>query len=1146
VKYHGNNETILIHSGYITWAYWLRTVRELALGENQNLGPKTAPTGSNQNGSGQTADIGGAENGGVAESKPLPCRLQATLKGVEWFIYNRSAAYDTVLAGLLREDCGTTQPVGQSERQFENSDAKLRKRGGRGEPDTEVSKDSEPASPWTEKDNFDIHGGGNKLQESSTTSQTGDDEWRNQSYTSSDDAFLLRFLPLHIQCTKAAVVMGNEHTKSVLIAKLETASGEVDATKSTGLDLYRQLFNFQFEHPVIQMKPNDDYKGDQASTVSRMKTGEVDRINVTGAYFHTHSFLRRQRRRLWHRLQDIVPAFRSSVESFSSSSNEPGGVASQHGPAGNNWQGLSRYLDDNEQDDRARWSSIEYATVSTIADCSSASMCFYWDVAGTVVDGPRLNKTREKQETNINGDIPPEWGIKLLFKNSSINYGPWADRQRAEIQRVFFPGLCKDVIPSRNLVPGQFRVPTEFKLYIEFEGETTLRVPIREESKNWKWAKQADTMGTKPNEGKIDIKNSRKRKVDKGTPSPGVRPFGWIDIKIGTNATVSYVMDMVASSSGYSNKLELDLPSTEITTSVNHGLLWRSVDNHIVCDLSNPLQWNAHRAWKFDINSTGLELFILREHVFLMIDLVDDWATGPPPEYLTFTPFQYLVNLHLGDFKIYLNVNDANIVNNPSDFDDNTYIIIFGSVLDADICIPLEAYRPHRNEIPINIIASNGGLNLHVPPWNTQATFLRSTEIATLKDLAIDGKYQYCATTSTGNTDTFSLNVHAQTLSAQLYGFVIRYYLKVKDNYFGDDIRFKTLDEYQDLLRMKNTNADDTVSQKPPPKKSNDLDVILTVQVDDSTLILPSNLYSAKSHTRIEVSNIAVDLRFTNYYMDLDVVLSTLALSSGNEDEGNMTPISATSSTQLFIDGLTVSGNRLFGLPPTEPTYVCNWDFGVGAINGECTMDFFACLTSGARALGFSFDDDENALPSIAEVVLHDVTFLRAAVESIRVWLHVDEAAFLFSTEAISIGFNDWAGSHYSKKLNLCVPNLQLACVDAESASRHRSRTHHPVETHAFVQTTISFSMIQRKLEFEKDRQLQQEHVKRHDQRTHRADFLLHHHLLDDSMLVHVDPPSQCVPALPSTVSAAHLELESIRSKRSFLSHDMRSLGRKS
>ncbi|TVY91331.1 Protein CSF1 [Lachnellula willkommii] len=1155
IKYHGNNETILIHSGFVTWCYWLRNVRDLNVGHDDDVGRKRVSSDSDSDGRRDpNQNVDKAEEGGAKGQGDLPCRLNVSLKGVEWFIYNRSAAYDSVVAAMTKDDKENVETVPNQQGENRDPASKLRKRtrvSDMEEDDEFASKNSREfdrdASP-SEKASFMMPEADPKSHESSSTSQTDASGGHGNGNGSPEGAFILRFLPIHIECEQAAVVLGNENTKSVLITKMKRAAGVIDGTKSKTLDQYRQLINFQFEHPVIQMKPNDDYKEDQTAAATRIKLGEADQPQPKEHHVHSHTFLHRQRRKAWHALQDLIPTFRNSVDSISSSDARPE-TSPPARPGPNSWQGLSRYLDESEQDDKARWSSVEYATVSTILDSPHAYMSFYWDVVGTVPDQTvQVDMKRDKDSSNINGDPPPEWGLDLSLKGAIVNYGPWADRQRADIQRVFFPSLCKDATPAKNLMPGQFRVPTEFKLYIEFDDETILRVPMKEESKNWKWTKQADSMGAQREDQKNRGIRGRKKKANKGNPGPEIRPFGWVDIKIGANATVVYTMDMVAGPSGFSNTLELDLPNTEITTSVNHGLLWKSVDNRLSCDLSNPLGWNSPRTWKFDINSNGLELFILREHIFLFIDLIDDWASGPPPEYLTFTPFDYLINLHLEDFRLYLNVNDSNIVNNPSDFDDNTFIVIYGSVLNAKPCIPLHNYRPHRNGVPFDVDVKHGGLNLHVPPWNTQATFLNSTELATLKELKISGKYQYCATTSTSNTDTLLLDVHGYAPTAQFYGFVIRYFLKIKDNYFGDDIRFKTLEEYQDVLRARREGSDDS-SNHPPHKKSNDLDVIIAVTADESSVILPANLYTAKEHVRIDIATLAADLRFTNYYMDLDVVLSTLAFSLGSEQDGSTTPISATSSTQLFIDGVNANGNRLFGLPPTEPTYVCNWDFAVGAVTGECTTDFFGRLSNGGRAFAFSFDDDENALPSISEIILHDITFLRASIESIRLWLHVEDAAFLLSSGTISVNFNDWAGSHYSKKLKLLVPDLKVGCVDAESASRHRSRAQHPVETHALLQTTLSVAMIQRKLGFEKDRQLQQEHVKRHDQRTHRADFLLYPSLLDDSMLEPVDPPAMSVPSMPIPVSsdeAAHQENRSLASRKSSRLLGKRVVSRKS
>ncbi|KAF7886884.1 uncharacterized protein EAF02_003531 [Botrytis sinoallii] len=1112
VRYHGDNETILIQNGYITWKYWLRNVRELDL--------ETHESTKKQKEQEPTVDARLDQEAGPKEKKKLPCRFAIVLNGVEWFVYNRSAAYDAIISGIAG-DGEDTDHVAQSHGDDSHQHVRLRKKGvvnGRGNVQdlfkestadsqtspSHIEEQAKPGAPRVE----------DKSDRSSANSQTADME-NDESHATVESTFLLRFLPVHIECSKAAVVLGNENTKSVLIVKMDKAEGDLDASAATKLDQYKQLINFRFEHPVIQMQPNDDYKEDQTTAACKIKRGVPEQSNAIASRVHSHSFFHRQRKRVWHTIQDLVPYFRSSVESFSSSHDSRSNSPIPGDPNPSSWQGLSRYLDESEQDDKARWSSNEYATVTTIVDSPSATMRFYWDVPAKV---PWRREVSKSACNNINGDVPPEWGIDLLLEGAVINYGPWADRQRAEIQRVFFPGLCKDASPAKMIRPGQYRVPTQFKLYIELDHETTLRVPIREESKNWKWTKQAETAGARPSERKRTNNRGRRRKDDKGTPGPEVRPFGWLDIKVGANATIRYLMDMVAGESGFSNKLQLDLPNTEITTSVNHGLLWRSTGNVISCDLSNPLQWNGFRTWNFDIGSRGLELFILREHIFLLTDLVGDWASGPPPEYLTFTPFRYLVNLNLQAFKLYLNVNDSNIINNPADFDDNTFIIIFGESLIADICIPIDTFRPHRNDISFDVSAKHGGLNLHVPPWNTQATFLKSTEIAELDTLKLGGKYQYCATTSSSNTDTLILDVHGNGATAQFYGFVIRYYLKVKDNYFGDDIHFRTLEEHQEAIRVKTANSQEDANVQPH-KKSNDLDVILSISADESSVILPANLYSAKDHVRIEIATLAADLRFTNYYMDLDVELGTLAFSLGTESDSRMSFASATSGTQLFIDGLNISGNRLFGLPPIEPTYVCNWDFSVGAITGECTTEFFVRLLGSVKAVAFSFDDDENALPPTAELILHDVTFLRASVNSIRIWIHVEEAAFLFSTSKIILNFDDWAGSHYSKKLDLQIPNLKFGCVDAESASRHRSRAQHPVETHGLIQTTISFGMILKKLAFVEDRRLQQAHLRLHDRRTHRTDFLLHDYVMTDVDQENVEPPAMCVPPMPLPLS---------------------------
>jgi hypothetical protein len=926
------------------------------------------------------------------------------------------------------------------------------------------------------------------------------------------------------------MVMGNENTKAVLIAKTTSLSGEIDASETDTPDPYRQYFRFKFKNPMIEMKDNMDFKEEQPDRAVRDKQAAQAQASLSRP---KRSFLHWQRRRLREGLRSMIPFWNKSIESLAPSSRETRTATSQV-PGAGRWQGLSRYLSDDVEDQKSRWASSEYAAVPTLLDSREASLTIFWDVPSKVGSNTvSLQEKTSEQVPNINGAEPPAWAITLSVDGGSINYGPWADRHRADLQRIFVPSLCKDAVPARPLSPGAYRVPTQFKFYLELTDAATIRVPVREASKNWRWK------GKEPTPPKPGVNDTRKARRSKKSDPPAElhqRPCGWLDLKVPANATVSYSMDMTAGASGYTSTLDVDLPSTEVTTSINHELLLRSNRHRISCDLSTPLCWNALRQWYFNINADDLELYILRDHVFLLIDLVDDWTSGPLTDYLVFTPFKYHVNLQLQDVRLFLNLNDANIVNNPTDLEDNTYLIISSPLLRCETCIPIDQYRPSENAIPFDISADTAVIDLHLPPWNTYAQFLTSKEVGRLESLAIQGAYHYNATTSPANTDTLVLNVSGQSPTANLHGFTIRYCLMVKDNYFGDDLHFRTMEEYQDILRLKENDPGAEIANKPPPKKSNDLDVILSIRADDPKVLLPANLYSSNRHIQIDTASLCLDLRFTNYYMDLDLGVSPLNLSLGNTEAGAETPISATSSTQIFVDGINVYGHRLFGLPPTEPTYMCNWDLSLGDITGECTTEFLTTLTSAGKAFAFTFDDDENALVPFSSVVVYDVTFLRVFVHSVRLWLHVDEAAFLFSTGTIDVNYNDWARSHYSRRANINIPDIKLSCLNAELATRHRARSQHAVEADALVETSVRVAIIGRKADFSVERKLQQDLVRKHDQRTQRTPFLVLPNFVDADFIPDlVDPPAQSVPPVPIPVFSENSKDDgtSLRSKTS-------------
>jgi len=1120
LRYHGTNETILIHGGHVTWRYWLRKVREVdcrpirAGADSQSFGTKDADVKAAR--SNNTSD---GETGGAAKKMgDLPCRIALSARGLEWFVYNRTPAYDAIVASMssvetgassgLKDANGSGSPsiaqkdsIGNLHRSRETLGHSVKsevRSHTNNKPVSEVDKSHPIMRLQNEPPSFQSE----EVTQSADVRSSTAGNARHQPMDRGQDespsvSNILAFLPIYVECSKGGIVLGNENTRTLLTAKFERASGHVDATHSRAVDQFKQLINFDFIRPLVQMRTNSEYQQSQLSAAAQSK-GEGH--NDTKTTMQRRHNLSRHSRGFGKALKDLIRYFRiiyaSSTSSQNSQEPSPRPARQDTQRAEDRWLGLSRYLREIEQDEQDSWRSVEYAKMSTILDCPSVGMSFYWDIPGVVTErSPNDSFLAPEYRDDINGDVPPDWGIDLRIRGGDIHYGPWTDRERADLQTIFLPNSYRDAVPPTTLRAGQPRVSTVFRLRVDIEEAITIRIPFREESKDWKWKGKANVVRGTEEQNKQREKRrwGIGRKGNKGGPGPEVRPFGWLDIKMEPDSAITYTMDMLPRATGFKNELRIDLRGTEVSSSVNHGLLWRSTSQTISCDLSNPLEWNALHQWNFNIVSNNLELFILRDHIFLLTDLISDWTSGSAADFYTFVPFQYRAKLVFPNFKLYLNANDSNIINNPSDLDDNTFITVWGENMVVDVDVPLKRYQSSQNVVGFDVNAQNGGFELRTPLWNTQNTFLDNKDIVSLEALCIKGSYDYYTTNSPSQTDTLLLDLYGSKLTAHLYGFFVRCLMRLKDNYFGDDLHFRTLEEFQSLLLNQGlpnqTNRENVESKSR--KNTNDLDVILSVTIEDTSALLPANLYSAEESIRLDLADVVAEMRFTNYYMDLEVNLSPLLVSLESPESGKGLD-NATSSTQVFIDGVDVYGHRLFGLPPAEPTYVCNWDFRVGAIDGECSTDFVRTVSLALQCFAFSFSDNENALPSIHAKSIHDVTFLRADIEPICVWLLVDQAAILVSFDTLSFSFNDWGQMDYSETLNLVIPELTLACIDAKSALRHQSKTLSPVTTLAYLRTSVKFSMIERKEESKGYRELQQNHLRMHDQRTRRTEWLLH------------------------------------------------------
>jgi hypothetical protein len=1057
---------------------------------------------------------------------------------LEWFVYNRTPAYDAIITAASKSTApaqgDTLWNTRTSSRESEDLEEKPKKSWLRIKKESATNALKRETLPDREKLQAD------EVSLNSTESRDEAPE-DNQSIDSETDtkeapvnafhSLILAALPVGVEVSRGAVLLGNESTRALVITTFTKAKGYIDGGPAEDKDIYRQIFDFEIEHPVVQMKPNPDFRHSQMSAAERILQG-LDTPDLRRRWWQFSFDFRRRRHQAAHHLKRLAPGFRGSVESFrqasySGHSRDSYKAFGADSDEGNVWYGLDRYLDENDRDDHEAWTHVDYARFSTIVDCPAIHFKFYWDIQGPLPEADAVESS-QVSSYDLNGDVPPGYGMHLIVRGGDVNYGPWADRLRLEIQSAFFPNGYKTAVPAEAPVAGDLRIYTIMNIRVDIDGDVTLRVPTREQSKDWHWRGRAHAVREAALLRRQQERRThfRFRRNNKKAAAPETRPFGWFSFTVGNETTVKYDMAMVPDSQGYRNSLDMHVVNARAESSVNHALLWRCPSHKIQCDLSYPLGWNTDHDWAFNVESDNLEMFLLRDHMFLLTDLIGDFTAGRKADFMTFVPFNYDIGLVFNDLKLYLNANDFNIIDSPTNLDENAYLILGFKLLNGNVGIPMRYFAPRQSQVLFKANGNNAYLDISSPSWNTMRTFLVDDEyipdlktMATLKGLEMDGSYNYYTSFAPNLSDSLLMTITGFGPRFHLHGFLIRYFMNVKENYFGDHLHFRTLEEYQDLI---DKDRPETAAQQRPIKKENDLDVILTVRADQNSILIPSNIYTRRSGVRADILMVEADMRFTNYYMDLQVNSSPIEASVESIKAPGQKP--DVTSTQVFIESVVVFGHRLFGAPPTEPTYSCHWDIDVGFISGQCSSEFLRKLIQGVQSLIFTIDDFENALPNLLVTKIYDVNFARARAAGIKLWILSETTAFLAEVSPLKVDFDDWAGRDFAKHINVDVPKILFAATDLKSALRHHESPGHEVDTFGLFKTSLRLATLDKTENLARTRALQQAHIRYSDQRTNRTTWLLHKPTGHQGMKSEHksewsrNPPSMPTPIIPEPI----------------------------
>ena len=976
------------------------------------------------------------ETGGVSQKQNdnLPSRFIMVIDGLEIFIYNRTAAYDEIMT-KLNEASGKDQNDKNNEKK---------------------NKDP-PVEDTTSKESTGESDGG-----SETVAKI-------KAAKSRSLMLFLLVLPLEIKVKKGAILVGNVGTPSILVSNFKSAKGIIDLAKATSpLDPYRLVHDLQFSEFQVWMRPNLGYDKFRYGNKSSEVINKLEKPKKTLKAKLTD----------WHRFHRAIDKVRRRLLNQRIDEVDYGEMNAEY-----QWRGLKRYIGDVPYSDLSHSTTQEYARYSLILDSTMTRFIYYYDAPGI---------------QTVESRVAPESGLEIEISHGTIHYGPWADRQRIPIQNMLFPSLAKDLLPTSNFLElGKKRDYEGFKLTVIVKDDLVLRIPTREPSK------------------------------DKNFTGTDLRAFGWVEVKVSEGSNIGLFTSFVSHENKWPNKLKVIFNMPEVRTSVNHDVMLLADSHEINADIGIPLKWNGVPDWTFDQVSLNPRIFILREHVELFSDLFADFGAGDPVLYENLRAFIYRINLKLLNYELYLNVNDYNIINNPLDFNNNKYMSFHGDEMNCEVKLPLDGACTKKTSVDFSISTPQFNLVLNTPPWHTVNAYLKESNIVgSSANFEVYGTYTFYTGVELNTSNCIEMNCVGDEVCLIFYGFVIRYLFAVRENYFGDHIHFQTFDEFNEKQAKCQPDAapfgsnnnilddssddnggrdGDAIEQSVPEngywgmvKMENDVDVLFTFRVRNGLVILPQHGYSCLSHVGLNFDMLDIDMRFSNYYMDMQADFSPITGVFGTnfDPEGPWISVGEYARNHLCehidiqIDGFSVHSHRMFGAPPDELTFWCKWDFSCGDWVIDVSAYHLKALDEALTNFGVTFLDHENGLDEAFPPAFDAANFsFRCPKFALKLRLNtLNNSLFEIELTNLLLTYNDICNIRYSNRLSVLIPSIEIKSsrirTDGQTGEIDK-------EISFYFKTSLTLTNICQKADMDGRREIQQKHVRNSDAPFHRAPFIL-------------------------------------------------------
>ncbi|XBW36227.1 hypothetical protein QEN19_001808 [Hanseniaspora menglaensis] len=855
------------------------------------------------------------------------------------------------------------------------------------------------------------------------------------------DQLLDAFLPIAIKIKKGSIVVGTPCTKYLLIMNWMTSQTLFHGNKSENtLDLYQLRMNTKHEKFLLSMELNPLYKRSE---------------NLATRGF-SNIFLRSGRHFLYFLKEKAIKM----------TNNNKRNSKRQHMiETSNEWKGLSMYINMlNKKESDVKESPFaegrdllnsmnEYAKCSKLIECESLSHVYYFDIPGYVPKVAVPTSTDHQGPEVGNSGSAPDMRLDIKLAQAQIFFGPWAYRNLFPILNAMLPSHSRDIECPDLLKPGERRIGTRFRVFVDIQEDCNLKIPTREKSKDDFFLSESEKLNRNQNDLSIDPHFPIGDKI--------IRPYGWIELDIKEGSSMFFDFNFYPINIKNYNSYSFELIEPVISTSVNHETIFTADFHSFIWEQYSPLVKSEAGQNIISQLTNNSKCNLLREHVTLFIDILDDFSipyeeVSLEDQYQSFVSSFYEFKWLFKDgYELLTPCNDGNIINVAAESLENNFISFVGDSSEVEVRVPMELFHPNSSTVDFKLTTRFFDIFLTSPTNSTIKNFSENGKIGRGRDLEIIGYYEAFSTISFGNVDNLHLEFNCDQVNLYFYGFVVKYFTNFYENLFGDNSKFKTVEEYQEemfqnrdhladvfsdspdfdntseindkaeefetsesdtlaedqSLGSNNSIADEnrsqfTLSKDDFKKNNNELDTFINFNIANTNLYFPENITNMEKSIGLHTQDFTIDIRALDYYFDLQIDAEPVYIKKHTLQQNmakdfyldnNLFDKSRIETTDGILSSFNCHNHRFLGPPPIDQTYMSKWDFALGSLLIDSDMIFIKQLLTTTLNFDFTLDDMDNMLV-VEKIASFAVEFDSFEIEEISIVLRKESlnTNFLF------------------------------------------------------------------------------------------------------------------------------------------------------